>query len=76
MDKRQAIEWIESNVADDEPIFIMKATDNFALAAISTWLNRGVSACIPADKLSGAYCCMLDFIDWRRRNISKTKDPD
>jgi hypothetical protein len=57
-----------SKAGDDEPIFVLRAKDRTAPAAIGQWvlINQGIQ---PEEKLNGALALAEEMRAWRENNI-------
>lgn len=67
---------------DDEPIFVLRATDKFAPQVIRYWtalVVQGAGLPTPdntAEKVNGAHECANAMDDWQEEHPDKVKIPD
>jgi len=61
---------------DGEPVFILRASDKGALAALSRYRNNVEESNAPREFLDSLDKLILDFTEWRVSNKDKVKNPD
>ena len=72
--KEELEHGVLSRVAEDEPIFVLRAKDALAVGAIEEWMELAQEAAVSADKIAEAdeLCGLME--EWQRRNGSKLPD--
>ncbi len=68
-------EGILRKIDDDEPIFVLRATDKFAPEVIRFWaalLRQANNS--PSDKEQDALECATEMEDWQAKNDCKVPD--
>lgn len=76
-DEREAAargEGCLGKAADDEPVFVLRASDRFAPGLIDHWANQAHAAGVPDNKVAEAVQLADAMRVWQRRNGSKTPD--
>jgi len=63
-----------SKVADDEPIFVLRAKDVLAISTVYTWILRARSASVSEEKLKKAKNLIHKMRDWQEKNGCKYPD--
>jgi hypothetical protein len=59
---------------DDEPIFVLKASDLLAVSAVAYWIDMARATGVNAEKIEAA-CRHLDqMVNWASRNATKVPD--
>ena len=61
--------------APDEPLFVLRAADPCAAAAIRAWANEAKRAGHRASKVDGAMQDAIDFELWQNENPGRVKTP-
>jgi hypothetical protein len=70
--KKDQLEDPESTlnkVADDEPIFVLRASDKFAALLVCMWGELAKMHGCPADKLMSARLVLTEMRDWKRKKF-------
>ena len=62
--------------ADDEPIFVLRAQDRCAPAAIRAWVHRAIGAGAPLAKTEAAMACAAEMEKWQAEHSAQAKFPD
>ena len=72
--KEELEHGVLSRVAEDEPVFVLRAKDALAVGAIEEWMELAEEAAVSADKIAEAdeLCGLME--EWQRRNGSKLPD--
>jgi len=73
--KRDAEAFL-AKVADDEPIFILRAQDRIAPTAVYNWAKVAKQFDCPRAKTDEAMSCHDDMVTWQVRYHDKAKFPD
>jgi len=60
----------------DEPFFILRASDLIAPATVMVWANLATTHQVPDDKIREAVEQVNAMVEWQRRNQHLTKIPD
>jgi len=63
-----------ANCADDEPIFVLRASDPLAPYAVMAWLREAEAHGCPPDKCRGADLQATHMISWAQAHGSKLPD--
>lgn len=63
-----------SRVADDEPIFVLRAKDAFAIQIVGEWVKRAYMAGVNDMKIAEANDLMNAMARWQATNGRKTPD--
>jgi hypothetical protein len=63
-----------AKVADDEPIFVLKAHDRAAPGAVRDWARRAYALGAPDEKWSKAMDCAREMEAWQQVHGCKTPD--
>lgn len=65
-----------SHAADDEPLFILRASDRTAIHVVNTWITIAEFADIPKKKINDAIRLRDMMLNWQSINPQKLKMPD
>lgn len=63
-----------AKVADDEPIFVLRAQDLLAPDKVRKWACEARAKGCPADKVQEAYECATQMDAWAAKNGGKYPD--
>jgi hypothetical protein len=63
-----------STAKDDEPIFVLKASDLLAVPAVGYWIDMARATGVNAEKIEDARRHMDQMTEWRARNGAKVPD--
>lgn len=75
--KKDLIKYLETHVADDEPVFLLRSQDQLAPKAVGDWANRALgNGKVHVDKVNGAIADGMAMDDWQAKNPDKVKLPD
>ncbi len=61
-------------VADDEPIFVLRAKDQFSAVVVRLWVQLCEAAGSPPDKVDAAARCAEAMEVWQNKNGFKIPD--
>ena len=62
------------NAADDEPIFVLRAQDKLASAAVRYWAARADSCGVPQAKVTEAFELSRKMDEWAKDHPTKVPD--
>jgi hypothetical protein len=62
--------------ADDEPLFVLRASDPSAAATIRAWAFQASNDGHRHEKIVGALQDAADFVEWQKANPDRVKRPD
>ncbi len=65
----------EDPIPEDEPIFVLRARDNFAIETLMHYTQLSDRAKCTVEHLSALSAVMVDFANWRGNNRCMTKQP-
>lgn len=63
-----------ANVADDEPIFVLRAKDIIAPGIVQAWKTAAQAKGVPAEKTREAERCRLQMLGWQAKYSAKMPD--
>jgi hypothetical protein len=63
-----------SKVAEDEPVFVLRARDKLAPLAVMDWIARAEMMGVSREKIDGAIDLLHKMWVWRAANGSKLPD--
>lgn len=63
-----------ANCADDEPIFVLRASDKLAPFVVMAWLREAKAYGCPPDKCRGADLQLTHMIAWAQKHGCKLPD--
>ena len=63
-----------AKVADDEPIFVLRAKDRLASMAVREWAERAELSGSPEAKVQEALRCAEAMDEWAEKNGDKVPD--
>lgn len=72
--KEELERGVLSRVAEDEPIFVLRAKDQLAEKAIEAWIHYAVVEGVPGKKIAEASLLQTKMIAWADKNGSKIPD--
>lgn len=58
-----------NKVADDEPIFVLRASDKFAAPLVCMWGELAKMHGCPPEKLMSARLVLAEMRDWQRKKF-------
>ena len=64
----------KGTIAEDEPVFIIRARDPLAQAMINSYLNKRTSAGAPAEIKDDLVVALKEVAAWQEANGTKTSD--
>lgn len=72
--KEELDHGVLSRVAEDEPVFVLRAKDALAVGAIEVWISLAEEAAVSPSKIAEAdeLCGLME--EWQHRNGSKIPD--
>jgi len=65
-----------SKVAEDEPVFIIRAADKCAPYMVQVWTSFAMMMGADPEKIIGAFKIGADMQQWQNKNPDKVKVPD
>lgn len=75
--KADLLKYLETHVADDEPVFLLRAQDQIAPKGVNDWAGRCMSnGKVPIEKINDGINVEMQMVDWQERNPDKVKLPD
>ena len=63
-----------SKIADDEPIFVLRAHDRFAAFLVDLWCHVAMTHNVDSDKVDEAHICSMKMEAWARINGDEIPD--
>lgn len=66
MNRQGAIDWLNSEVDDEEPVFIIRANSVWAISAFSCILTAAIDKRLNAEKYYSMYRIFQRFLAYRR----------
>lgn len=63
-----------AKVADDEPIFVLRAQDNLMPVVLATWIGLARWAGVPAAKIQEAENLLNAAYEWQKNHPHKIPD--
>jgi hypothetical protein len=59
---------------ESEPIFVLRAQDQFAPIIVRRWANMAHEAGVPRDKVAEAHRCADAMLEWQEQHGAKRPD--
>ncbi|HXZ86498.1 MAG TPA: hypothetical protein VEI82_13525 [Myxococcota bacterium] len=72
--KQELIDGCFAKAADDEPLFVLRATDKIAPAVVHFWILQAKAAGTPEKKLREAQLLMIEMQKWQIEHGCKVPD--
>jgi len=63
-----------SKVAEDEPVFVLRANDRLAPLVVMDWIAKAEMMGVPKEKIEGANDLLIKMWEWQGANGSKLPD--
>jgi hypothetical protein len=63
-----------SRVAEDEPVFVLRAHDRCAPFVVKIWAMFAQAMGVHDEKVAGAHMLFLEMIKWQERHGDKVPD--
>lgn len=71
----QRVDSCWNRAKDDEPVFVLRASDPVAISAINFWINDSVRAGLHLDKVDDASDCVNEMKRWADAKHSEESAP-
>lgn len=68
MTREQAIEYLQTKIGEDEPVFILRARDRVAEKTIRQWAQNARDAGASHERFEGGMAVALEMGRWRAAN--------